>query len=73
MPDSRERRGLGGAVRVTLDDTHAAVGGVFTGEAEVVNTGGRGVRLGFDLVSEQVCWFEMNGSEVALIDVSVRE
>ena len=28
-------------------------------------------RLAFDLVSEQVCWFEMNGSEVATVDVTV--
>jgi SAM-dependent methyltransferase len=28
-------------------------------------------RLAFDLVSEQVCWFEMNGTEVVWIDVSV--
>jgi hypothetical protein len=27
--------------------------------------------LRFDLVSERVCWFETNGSEVALVDVSV--
>jgi SAM-dependent methyltransferase len=28
-------------------------------------------RLGFDLVSEHVCWFEMNGASVVLADVSV--
>ena len=28
-------------------------------------------RLVFDLVSERVCWFEMNGSEPVVIDVSV--
>ena len=28
-------------------------------------------RLAFDLVSEQVCWFEMNGSEVVTADVTV--
>jgi hypothetical protein len=28
-------------------------------------------RLRFDLVSEQVCWFETNGSEVATVDVTV--
>lgn len=128
-PDSRQRHGLGGVVRVTLDTTRAGVGGVFTGELDVTNTGANawlpsdaqfgpvlvGVhlfardgtlinrdygrvwlphgiapgqsarirfelpappagefRLGFDLVSEQVCWFEMNGSEVALVDITVR-
>jgi len=29
-------------------------------------------RLGFDLVSEHVCWFEMNGADVVSVDVSVR-
>lgn len=29
-------------------------------------------RLGFDLVSEHVCWFEMNGADVVSIDISVR-
>ena len=29
-------------------------------------------RLGFDLVSEHVCWFEMNGANPVLVDVSVR-
>jgi ubiquinone/menaquinone biosynthesis C-methylase UbiE len=128
-PDSRERRGLGGSVKVTLDNSNAVAGGVFTGVAEVVNTGANAwlpsdapfgpvllgihlfsrdgslinrdygrvwlphgiapgesarirfeipappagdFRFGFDLVSEQVCWFEMTGSEVALVDVSVR-
>jgi SAM-dependent methyltransferase len=128
-PDSRERRGLAGSVRVTLDSPHAAVGGVLTGEVEVVNTGANAwlpsdapfgpvlvgihlfardgslvnrdfgriwlphgiasgesarmrfeipappageFRLGFDLVSEQVCWFEMNGAQPAMINVSVR-
>ena len=28
-------------------------------------------RLGFDLVSEGVCWFELNSSDVAMVDVSV--
>ncbi|HUK34509.1 MAG TPA: class I SAM-dependent methyltransferase, partial [Vicinamibacterales bacterium] len=28
-------------------------------------------RLGFDLVSEHVCWFEMNGASVVFVDVSV--
>jgi SAM-dependent methyltransferase len=27
-------------------------------------------RLAFDLVSEHVCWFEMNGSDVVMIDVT---
>lgn len=128
IPDSRERRGLNGAARVTLDNSRVAAGGELSGEAEVTNTGANvwlpsdarfgpvllGVhlfardgtlinrdygrvwlphslapgqsarirftlpappagefRLGFDLVSEQVCWFEMNGSEVAMVDVSV--
>jgi SAM-dependent methyltransferase len=128
VPDSRERRGLNGTVRVTFDSPRAASGDVLHGEAEVTNTGAnvwlpsdarfgpvligvhlfgrdgatidrdfsrvrlpRGLapgesarfrftvpapppgdyRLGFDLVSEQVCWFEMNGSEVALVDVTV--
>lgn len=127
-PDSRERSGLKGVVRATLDSTHASPGGELGGEVEVVNTGSNiwlpsdapfgpvlvGVqllardgtllqrdftriwlphgmapgesarirfaipappagqfRLRFDLVSEQVCWFEMNGSEVAMVDVSV--
>ena len=29
-------------------------------------------RLGFDLVSEHVCWFEMNGADVVSVDISVR-
>lgn len=29
-------------------------------------------RLSFDLVSEQVCWFETNGTKPAVIDVTVR-
>jgi hypothetical protein len=127
--DSRQRRGLAGAVRVVLDTTHVSPGGAFRGEASVENTGAniwlpsdaplgpvflgvhlcakdgqlmdrdfgrirlpRGLRpgesatftftldaplagtyrLGFDLVSEHVCWFEMNGTDVALVDVSVR-
>ena len=127
--DSRQRRGLAGAVRVVLDSTHVSPGGAFRGEASVENTGAniwlpsdaplgpvflgvhlcakdgqlmdrdfgrirlpRGLRpgesatftftldaplagtyrLGFDLVSEHVCWFEMNGTDVALVDVSVR-
>jgi hypothetical protein len=28
-------------------------------------------RLGFDLVSEGVCWFEVNGAEPVMIDVAV--
>jgi hypothetical protein len=28
-------------------------------------------RFGFDLVSEHVCWFEMNGTELAFVDVTV--
>jgi SAM-dependent methyltransferase len=28
-------------------------------------------RLGFDLVSEQVCWFETNGAQPTMVDVSV--
>ena len=28
-------------------------------------------RLGFDLVSENVCWFEMNGTELAFVDVTI--
>lgn len=39
LPDSRERRGLAGALRVTLDSTGASAGGAFSGEAEVSNTG----------------------------------
>jgi len=127
-PDSRQRRGLLGTVRVTLDETQVAAAGVFRGEARVENTGAnlwlpsdapfgpvlvgvhlfspdgqlidrdfgrirlpRGLRpgesatlrftldapppgdyrLAFDLVSEQVCWFEMNGAEVVSTDVSV--
>jgi SAM-dependent methyltransferase len=127
-PDSRQRRGLAGAVRVVLDGTRAAPGGVFRGEATVENTGAniwlpsdaplgpvllgihlctpdgqlinrdfgrirlpRGLRpgesatfrftfdapppgqyqLGFDLVSEHVCWFEMNGASAVVVDVSV--
>jgi SAM-dependent methyltransferase len=128
QPDSRQRRGLMGAVSVALDQTHVAAGGVFQGEAIVRNTGANvwlpsdaplgpvllGVhlcapdgqlvdrdygriwlphglrpgesatfrftldapaagayRLGFDLVSEQVCWFEMNGAEAVTVDVTV--
>ena len=96
IPDSRERRGLAGAVRVTLDSTRAVPGGSLSGEAEVTNTGtnvwlphgiapGQSARfrftmpapppgdyrLAFDLVSEHVCWFEMNGSEVVSVDVTV--
>ena len=128
VPDSRDRRGLNGILRVTIASTVTEPGGVFTGDAEVTNTGAsvwlpsdapfgavrigvhlfdrsgtlldldfarvhlpRGMspgqsvrfgfttpappagqfRLGFDLVSEQVCWFETNGSEVALVDVTV--
>jgi hypothetical protein len=29
-------------------------------------------RFGFDLVSEHVCWFALNGSEVVFADVSCR-
>lgn len=29
-------------------------------------------RLGFDLVSERVCWFASNGAEVSQVDLSVR-
>jgi SAM-dependent methyltransferase len=128
IPDSRDRRGLAGQVRVTLDSSHAIAGGELHGEAEVINTGTNvwlpsdarlgpvllGVhllardgmtisrdfsrvwlphgfapgqsarfrftlpappagefRLAFDLVSEQVCWFETNGCEVATVDVTV--
>jgi SAM-dependent methyltransferase len=128
VPDSRERRGLNGAVRVTLETAGATAGSDLRGEMTVVNTGAnvwlpsdaplgpvlvgvhllardgtpiardfgrvhlpRGMkpgesvrfaftvpappagefRLVFDLVSEHVCWFEMNGSEVATVDVSV--
>jgi SAM-dependent methyltransferase len=127
-PDSRTRRGLAGIVRVRLDDTHVAPGGMLHGEADVVNSGTnvwlpsdapfgpvllgvhlfardgtllnldfgrvplpRGLqpgesatlrfaltappdgdfRLGFDLVSERVCWFATNGPGVAMVDVSV--
>jgi SAM-dependent methyltransferase len=127
-PDSRQRRGLMGTVRVALENTHAPSGGVFRGEVVVENTGTnawlpsdapfgpvfvgvhlfardgqlidrdfgrvrlpRGLqpgesasvrftldappaghyRLGFDLVSEHVCWFEMNGADVVSVDVSV--
>jgi hypothetical protein len=128
VPDSRQRRGLKGTVRATLDSAQAPPGGQLSGEVEVVNTGanvwlpsdaafgpvlvgvqllardgrlmnrdfariwlphgvapGQSVRvrfgipappegrfrLRFDLVSEQVCWFETNGSEVAIVDVTV--
>jgi SAM-dependent methyltransferase len=128
VPDSRDRWGLNGVLRVTMAGTRAEPGGVFSGEAEVVNTGANvwlpsdapfgavrvgvhlfdrsgtlveldfarvhlphGVspgeslrfgfrvpapppgdyRLGFDLVSEGVCWFEVNGARPVLVDVIV--
>jgi len=38
-PDSRQRRGLNGIVRVELEATHAAAGSEFQGDAFVENTG----------------------------------
>lgn len=128
VPDSRDRRGLSGVLRVSIASTVTEPGGAFAGEAEVTNTGvsvwlpsdapfgavrvgvhlfdrsGRLIdldfariplprvidcgqsarfsfslaappsgefRLGFDLVSEQVTWFETNGSTPVLVDVTV--
>jgi SAM-dependent methyltransferase len=128
-PDSRQRRGLAGVVRVRLDDRRVAAGGKLRGSAYVENSGAnawlpsdapfgpvflgvhlfapdgtlinldfdrvhlpRGLqpgesatfdfavpappageyRLGFDLVSERVCWFATNGGEAVYVDVTVR-